>query len=435
MVGGGCGGYGDMVGGDMVIWWVVIWWVVGVVDMVIWWVVGVVDMVGGDGRDFHRTSAQSAVAAHHLSFLESCLEDSLVPSGLQLRLKPQIYKEGASDVSTRIASIVTEAQKGILSALVGHYTHVTNEGTIQVSQVETHLTTLVSSLSSSPTSSSSPTLEEHSEALRKTKANLAKRKMELQQRSERKLRTLRNPLDKLTRDFRPKGPRMNAPTAVHRDLWTNPINQKQFLKKIFLSAHSSPLQACTTHHPVQDEDRRSVHLTFFLYLLLLFTHHSFPPSLHTPQLTPITPNPQTTSPLPTPFPKQSSSTTSESPPSPPPLFPPFLPPHVLQQIGNVIASHCNSLPLPPKHTRTRLPRPNRSRKMRRRHRRRRRRTRKPKRRSINTPCTMSLSLSLPTTISPLPPYPHLSPVPISLNPPLLSPLTLPKQTNNDCCTS
>ena len=55
-------------------------------------------------RDFHRASAQSAVAAHHLSFLESCLEDALVPSGLQLRLKPQIYKEGASDVSTRIAS-------------------------------------------------------------------------------------------------------------------------------------------------------------------------------------------------------------------------------------------------------------------------------------------------------------------------------------------
>ena len=61
-------------------------------------------------RDFHRATAQSSVASHRLHFLESCLEDSLIPSGLQLRLKPQIHKEEASDVSSRITSIVNKAQ-------------------------------------------------------------------------------------------------------------------------------------------------------------------------------------------------------------------------------------------------------------------------------------------------------------------------------------
>ena len=73
-------------------------------------------------RDFHRATAQANIATHHMLFLESCLEGSQVPSGLQHRLKPKFYREAPSDVSSRIAKIVEQEKVEILKALAGHYT-------------------------------------------------------------------------------------------------------------------------------------------------------------------------------------------------------------------------------------------------------------------------------------------------------------------------
>ena len=126
----------------------------------------------------------------------------------------------------RIARIVERAQVEILKALAAHYTLVTNEGNLEIVQIESHLNIVVSFLSSSPTSFS-PTLQDHSEAMEKTRANLAKRRRDLENRSEQKLMSLRNPQDKEKRDFRPKGPRVNALKVVHLDTRTDPKNKKQ----------------------------------------------------------------------------------------------------------------------------------------------------------------------------------------------------------------
>ena len=40
---------------------------------------------------------------HHLEFLETCLQRDVIPKGLQLQFKPQIYLAHKTDVLTMIS--------------------------------------------------------------------------------------------------------------------------------------------------------------------------------------------------------------------------------------------------------------------------------------------------------------------------------------------
>ena len=54
------------------------------------------------------------MSTHHLEFLKKCEEASLVPPGLRIRLRPQVYASNASAVEANIAHIVETAQREIV---------------------------------------------------------------------------------------------------------------------------------------------------------------------------------------------------------------------------------------------------------------------------------------------------------------------------------
>ena len=75
-------------------------------------------------RDYHRATTQASMSTHHLEFLKKCEEASLVPPGLRIRLRPQVYASNASAVEANIAHIVETAQREIVKELCTHYSTI-----------------------------------------------------------------------------------------------------------------------------------------------------------------------------------------------------------------------------------------------------------------------------------------------------------------------
>ena len=252
-------------------------------------------------RDYHRAATQTLSATHHLAFLETCLEDSIVPKGLRLQLSPQIYKASASNVAQKIATILGDAEKSIIKALAMHYRYLKREGTKSMKSTDSQMSLFSSSL---PPSSS--TGKDHEEALEKTKNNLERKKEQLSQRATRKLEALRKPQDKehtrTHKVFRKVGPRTaQHHNTVPRDQRTGTTHTTQIAYKQKLTPpfpHTHP----HTHNTQRKHTKNTPHPPRpllptpppLLPLLLpplpaispLLPHH-YPPCPHPPPLLPL----------------------------------------------------------------------------------------------------------------------------------------------------
>ena len=49
-------------------------------------------------KTYHRLSHQLTQASHHKQFIENCLEENLIPEGLQINLEPQAFMSSKTNI-------------------------------------------------------------------------------------------------------------------------------------------------------------------------------------------------------------------------------------------------------------------------------------------------------------------------------------------------
>lgn len=136
-------------------------------------------------RYYHRTYTIKTQAEHHALFIQQCIKDKIIPKGLQIRLTPQIFKAGKTNITEKINNIIDNAQREIMQSLLLHYTSLL----AYAEDKESHFPTEVPAHLQKNTQTE---LDEHTQLLVKTSKNIQEKRDTLKRRREKKIQQLKD---------------------------------------------------------------------------------------------------------------------------------------------------------------------------------------------------------------------------------------------------
>ena len=85
---------------------------------------------------------QQAKAVHHMSFLNTCTHDNLIPHGFRITLSPQVMNGDASNIENEWEDTLIDTSKKLMQLTVTHYTSLLATFTEKIEELESLLDTL-----------------------------------------------------------------------------------------------------------------------------------------------------------------------------------------------------------------------------------------------------------------------------------------------------
>ena len=169
-------------------------------------------------KDHHHNQNAISKATHHLGFLNECRSSGVMPKGLQIQNTPQAFLNKMTNINTEWKNIVKQAEQSLLDTLINDYGEV-------LTALEEKREILQISMQRATRNKSPEIQQHHREIMKKTTDNIKKREETLKEKSQNKLKQLRNPQPRNNRERpepqrRPhqsqqRQPRRNNPPATY----------------------------------------------------------------------------------------------------------------------------------------------------------------------------------------------------------------------------